>query len=100
MIKATRMTNQTEQLLARDRDVTPHSAHAETQQEIDSLRAGLESRAQIGIAIGLIMARCELTSTEAFGHLSRMSQNQNIKVRDIAARMVAESDASAAKPVR
>ena len=54
---------------------TPFCARRDTARDRFAPRR-LESRAQIGIAIGLIMARCELTSTEAFGHLSRMSQDR------------------------
>lgn len=53
------------------------------------LEHGLETRKMIGQATGLLMAQEGLTSEEAFQRLVRVSQNANIKVREIAERYVA-----------
>ena len=52
-----------------------------------SLNAALTSRAVIDQAIGIIMARRACTAGEAFAVLRRMSNNQNVKLRDVAAAM-------------
>lgn len=54
----------------------------------DELRAALESREMIGIAKGILMQRENITDEEAFEMLKRISQNWNIKLRDVAARIV------------
>jgi len=46
------------------------------------------TRGQIGQAMGLVMERYGLNEARAFGFLVRLSQTQNIKVRDIAASLV------------
>lgn len=52
------------------------------------LHSALESRAVIDQAIGVLMARRGGSAEQAFAELSRWSQNTNIKLRDIAARLV------------
>lgn len=52
------------------------------------LEQGLETRKVIGQATGLLMAQEGLTSEEAFRRMVRVSQNANIKVREIAERFV------------
>jgi hypothetical protein len=49
-----------------------------------SLRKALDTRTVIGQAIGILMARRELTADEAFQVLSRASQNHNIKLAHLA----------------
>ena len=56
--------------------------------EITSLEEGLRSRQQIGTAVGITMQRFGLDEQRAFGFLSRMSQDQNVKVRDLAQRLI------------
>lgn len=56
----------------------------------DNLRQAVESRQVIGVAIGILMARHQLTSQAAFGMLIRASQQHNVKLRDIA-RALAET---------
>jgi GAF domain-containing protein len=54
----------------------------------DTLSQALESRAAIEQAKGIIMATTRCTAAEAFDLLVRQSQQQNTKLRDIAASMV------------
>ena len=67
---------------ARDRRI------AELVDEVDGLRAAMANRAAIEQAKGLIIAARGCTPDEAFELLSRMSQNENRKLRDLAASLV------------
>ena len=53
------------------------------------LERALESRDIIGQAKGILMARQRITADAAFALLVRASQRTNIKVRDVAAELVA-----------
>jgi AmiR/NasT family two-component response regulator len=55
----------------------------------EQLTSSIESRALIDQAIGVIMAVRRCTQDEALGILRASSQNQNRKLRDIAATVVA-----------
>jgi GAF domain-containing protein len=55
---------------------------------VDNLHAGLESRAVIEQAKGILHAELGVSTAEAFQLLSRYSQNTNQRVRKIAARVV------------
>lgn len=57
-------------------------------QMIQQLEDGLQTRTVIGQAVGLLMAQDGLTSDEAFQKLGTVSQNANIKLREIATRYV------------
>jgi GAF domain-containing protein len=52
------------------------------------LRQAMGSRALIDQAIGVLMARSGVTADQAFDELSRQSQRTNVKLRDLAARLV------------
>lgn len=52
------------------------------------LEQALESRAVIDQAIGIIRARTGATPDEAFARLRQISQTENIKLHEIARRMV------------
>jgi GAF domain-containing protein len=52
------------------------------------LQAALASRAVIDQAVGIIMGQNRCTTDEAFEVLGSISQNRNVKLRDIAADMV------------
>lgn len=52
---------------------------------IHHLRQALVSNREIGIAIGMLMARHQVTREQAFGLLRVASQHSNRKLRDIAA---------------
>lgn len=54
-------------------------------EENSHLQTALASSRQIGIAVGILMARQLLTAEQAFDRLVRASQHLNRKLRDIAA---------------
>ena len=56
--------------------------------QLSQLEEGLRTRTMIGQATGLLMAQEGLTSDEAFQKLVYVSQNSNIKLREIAQRYV------------
>ncbi|MDP9068396.1 MAG: GAF and ANTAR domain-containing protein [Actinomycetota bacterium] len=57
-------------------------------EQVEQLGQGLETRTLIGQATGLLMAQEGLTSDEAFQKLVHVSQNANVKLREIAQRYV------------
>jgi PAS domain S-box-containing protein len=57
--------------------------------EVEQLREALTSRATIEQAKGILMLRTRCTAQEAFELLSRRSQERNVKLRDVAAELVA-----------
>ena len=59
----------------------------------EDLVASLNSRRLIGQAQGLLMERFSLDSGSAFSLLKRLSQTSNVKVVEIARKLVAERDA-------
>ena len=54
----------------------------------EQLQAALDSRTVIGQATGIVMERFGLDAAAAFGVLQRLSQTQNVKLRDLAAQVV------------
>jgi GAF domain-containing protein len=64
----------------------------QTRRENDLVLA-LQSSRTIGKAIGLVMERFDLDDHEAFEYLATLSQNCNMKLRDIAAHLVTQSNA-------
>jgi GAF domain-containing protein len=78
-----------------DRDVaiaTVFAAHAavawSTSQAIENLKVGLITRQLIGQAVGLLMARQHMSESDALDALQRASQRLNIKLREVAERIV------------
>jgi GAF domain-containing protein len=63
-------------------------------QELDQLQQALESRQAIGQAVGIIIERYKLDEHAAFNFLARLSQHSNTRLRDIAARVVADAIAT------
>ncbi len=63
--------------------------YASTAQLAAHLQQALASRAVIDQALGIVMAQRRCTADEAFDTLRTVSQNSNVKVRDVAARLVA-----------
>jgi hypothetical protein len=75
---------------ADDRDAAA-SRGDEMEHEIAGLREALQARLQIGQAEGLLMARYNIDVDAAFRLLVRLSQaGKHIKLRDVAARLVAD----------
>lgn len=61
---------------------------ATTGAQVEQLQEAIETRTMIGQATGLLMAQEGLTSEEAFQKLVKVSQNANVKLRDIAHKYV------------
>jgi hypothetical protein len=61
---------------------------AHERQTAASLREGLESNREIGKAIGLMMAFHKISDQEAFELLRSTSQDMNLKLREVARRVV------------
>ena len=61
--------------------------------EEDNLNLALTTRGLIGQAIGLTMARFQISSDRAFEFLIRASSTSNIKLRDIAEEVVSQANA-------
>jgi GAF domain-containing protein len=68
--------------------VTNIARYARATVEVTELREALESRATIEQAKGIIIAHERCTPEEAFELLVRISQNRNIKLRDVAAAII------------
>ena len=56
------------------------------------LKAALESRESISIAMGLIMARENISRQQAFDVLRRASQRMNVRLRDVAESIIGGGD--------
>lgn len=54
-----------------------------------TMREAVDARHRIGQAQGIVMERFDLDADQAFALLRRYSQNSNIKLRDIAAHLIA-----------
>jgi signal transduction histidine kinase/DNA-binding response OmpR family regulator len=77
------------ELLARVRvhhELTQLRDHAlnEAENRETNLRRALASNRQIGVALGVLMAREMLTEAQAFERLRAVSQHENRKLRDVA----------------
>lgn len=55
----------------------------------EHLRAAMEARTVIDLAVGIVMAQNKCSQESAFGILQRASSNRNVKLRDLAERIVA-----------
>jgi hypothetical protein len=58
-------------------------------EEATTLRRGLESNREIGKAIGLLMAMHDIDDNQAFQMLSKVSQEMNVKLAQVAAQVLA-----------
>jgi AmiR/NasT family two-component response regulator len=67
--------------------------HAEASAKAQNLQRALESRKTIDMALGVLIAAHHCSPDEAFAILSRASQNQNRKLRDLAEVIVASTSA-------
>ena len=66
----------------------------------ENLNQALFTRKVIGQAIGILMGRYELDEDRAFAFLTRVSQEGNIKLRDVAAKLVNTTNEENRLPVR
>lgn len=95
-VAARRRSAEDRQRAADDR--TAAAGHVDAlDHEIAGLREALKTRLQIGQAEGLIMARYHLDPEAAFRLLVRLSQQTHLKLRDVAARLVADATVHAEK---
>jgi AmiR/NasT family two-component response regulator len=80
---------------------TLFAAHAATAMgnasEVEHLHEALSTRTVIGVAVGMLMEQYTLSQDAAFGLMVRSSSYSNIKLRDIARRMVDEANARAVR---
>ena len=82
-----------------DRDVvdlaTLYATHAalalSAVEQLSGLETAMSSRHTIGLAQGVFMERYGLGPDQAFALLQRMSSTTNVKLRDVAAEVVAEA---------
>lgn len=65
-------------------------------RHVDNLQQALETRQMIGQAVGMVMERYQLGEARAFAVLTRLSQEANVKLREIAQGIVGERDGEAA----
>lgn len=66
------------------------SAAVAVTEQVAGLRTALQNRHTIGMAQGMLLLRYGLTEDQAFQFLARISQESNIKLRDVAVRVQAE----------
>ena len=62
--------------------------HRDSRRRQQQLEQAMESHRLIGQAVGILIERHRTTSTEAFEMLRQASLNRNIKLREIATRMI------------
>lgn len=62
--------------------------HANSLKKVAELEEGMRTRQVIGQAVGIIMSTRQVDADEAFDILRKISQAANIKLRDIATRLV------------
>jgi GAF domain-containing protein len=67
--------------------------YSQARDVVGQLTQALDSRAAIDQATGIVMARSGISAERAFAALVRQSQNTNVKLRTIAAELVAEHGA-------
>jgi hypothetical protein len=60
----------------------------------ESMSEALLTRQQIGQAVGIVMERYQLDADRAFSFLVRVSQTGNVKLRDVAAGIIADTVAT------
>ncbi|TCC44384.1 ANTAR domain-containing protein [Kribbella pittospori] len=58
-------------------------------REIHNLQEAVRTRSTIGTAVGIVMERYHLTDERAFAFLARLSQDGNVKLREVAKRLIA-----------
>lgn len=60
-------------------------------EQITQLQEAVQTRQLIGQAVGVTMERFKLDEARAFGFLARLSQDNNVKLRVVAERLLAET---------
>ncbi len=59
-------------------------------RQVENLNLALDSRRLIGLGLGLVMQRYQLSEDAAFDYLARISASTETKMRDVAQRLVDE----------
>jgi GAF domain-containing protein len=67
------------------------TAMRQAQPETELVRA-LQTSRTIGNAGGVVMERFDIDDQQAFAYLARLSQTTNVKLRDVAAHLVKQSN--------
>jgi transcriptional regulator with GAF, ATPase, and Fis domain len=71
-----------------------YAVHASTAvavtEQMEGLRTAMQTRHQIGVAQGMLMLRYGLDEDQAFQFLARVSQQSNVRLRDVATRVADE----------
>lgn len=67
-------------------------------RQVETLNEALASRAQIGQAVGIVMERYQLDPDRAFAFLVQVSQAGNVRLREVAAGIIADTVARIRKP--
>lgn len=78
-----------------DEVLEARDALLQAREEIKTLKEALRTRTIIGQATGMLMRELNLSADDAFAHLVELSSHSNVKIRDIATRMVDEAYAPA-----
>lgn len=60
-------------------------------RQISQLQEAVQTRQVIGRAVGVVMERFDLDEARAFGFLARISQDNNVKLREVATRLLEET---------
>jgi GAF domain-containing protein len=71
---------------------------ADREEHSRHLEAALTSRSTIDQALGILMGQRRITANQAFDVLRRLSQRANVKLRDIAAALIADVTADGPRP--
>lgn len=66
-------------------------------QEVSDLRQAVATRQLIGQAVGVVMERYQLSEERAFAFLARLSQDRNVKLREVAREFTSSTDAPEAE---
>jgi hypothetical protein len=61
-------------------------------QHVDNLETAIQSRQLIGQAVGIVMERYQLDDARGFALLARLSSHENIKLREIAQRVIDDTN--------
>lgn len=60
--------------------------------EVSDLRRAMRTRETIGKAVGIVMERYQLADDRAFAFLTRISQNRNVKLNQVAEEVIAANE--------
>lgn len=61
-------------------------------REVENLQEAVKTRQAVGRAVGIVMERYGLNEERAFAFLARVSQARNVKLREVAAEIVSETE--------